>query len=256
MKGILIPIPAYGFDPTETAIPWKILSENKFPVFFATPSGEKATGDRIMLTGEKLGPLKKLLQARYEAVAAYSEMERSKEFEKPLRYDDILENDFDALLLPGGHDKGVKEYLESKILQQQVTCFFKARKPVAAICHGVVLVARSIDPVTQKSVLHDYKTTSLLSSQERLAYRLTQPWLKDYYLTYPGMTVEAEATSVLREKKNFRRGPVPLLRDDFNHLNRGFTVVDRNYISARWPGDVYNFALEFMKILDSKFKQL
>jgi protease I len=254
MKGILIPVPEYGFDPTETAIPWKILSENKFPVFFATPRGEKAKGDRIMLTGEKLGPCKKILQARYDAVAAYSEMERSEEFCRPLRYDDIHESDFDGLLLPGGHDKGVKEYLESKILQHQVASFFNVQKPVAAICHGVVLAARSTDPVTQKSVLYDYKTTSLLSVQERTAYRLTQLWLKDYYLTYPGMTVEYEVTSALRERKNFISGPKPLYRDDLQHLSNGFAVVDRNYISARWPGDAYNFSLEFVKLLEGKFK--
>jgi len=231
MKRILIPVPAYGFDPTETAIPWKMLSENKFQVFFATPEGKKAQGDELILTGKKLGVLKRLLQARLDAKAAYYEMERTDAFGSPLNYAQIKEADFDALLLPGGHDKGVREYLESNTLQQQVAQFFKMQKPVAAICHGVVLAARSIDPSTQKSVLHDYKTTALLKSQELAAYRLTRLWLKDYYLI---------------------RGPRPSGRDDFSHLNRGFTVRDRNYLSARWPGDVYNFSLEFIRMLEGK----
>ena len=71
MKKILVPLPAYGFDPTETAIPWSILSENKFQVFFATPGGTKAKGDTLMLTGKKLGVWKGLLRARLDAVAAY-----------------------------------------------------------------------------------------------------------------------------------------------------------------------------------------
>lgn len=78
------------------------------------------------------------------------EMEKSKAFCNPIKYSEIKENDFDAILLPGGHDKGVKEYLESKILQQLIADFFKAQKPVAAICHGVVLVARSVDSKTKK----------------------------------------------------------------------------------------------------------
>lgn len=254
MKGILIPLPAYGFDPTEVAIPWKILTENKIPIFFATPQGGKSAADRIMLTGNKLGPFKKILKARYEAVAAYSEMAVCPGFEKPLKYEDINEDEFDALLLPGGHNKGVKEYLESKILQERVTEFFGAQKPVAAICHGVVLAARSIDPVTKRSVLYDYQTTALLSLQERAAYRMTQFWLKDYYLTYPGMTVQQEVTAALRDKKNFIAGPKTFSRDDFQHLKNGFTVVDRNYISARWPGDVYNFSLELLKTLEGKSK--
>ena len=182
---ILIPLPSYGFDPTEVAIPWKLLSEKNFEIVFITPEGEKAITDRIMLTGEKLRIWKRVLAARKDAVDAYSEMGKIESFCNPLKYNDVQEKDFDAILLPGGHDKGVKEYLESKVLQKLVVDFFSALKPVAAICHGVVLAARSINPDTEKSVIHDYKTTALLKSQELLAYNMTKLWMKDYYLTYP-----------------------------------------------------------------------
>lgn len=43
--------------------------------------------------------------------------------------------------------------------------------------------------------------------------------------------------------------PTPLLRDDMNHLSRGFTVQDGNYLSVRWPGDVYRFSLEFLAMM-------
>ncbi len=251
-KKIVLPVPAYGFDPSEAAIPWKILSEKNFEIQFATPLGLKAKADNRMLTGENLGIWKGILGARKDAVAAYSEMEKSKAFCNPLKYSDVKENDFDAILLPGGHDKGVKEYLESEVLRQLVTAFFKAQKPVAAICHGVVLAARSIDPETKKSVIHNYKTTALLKSQELTAYNLTKLWLKDYYLTYPEITVEDEVRATLAGKNNFIKGPAPLFRDDLKHLNRGFTKRDKNYLSARWPGDAYNFSLEFIKILEEK----
>ena len=247
---ILIPLPSYGFDPTEVAIPWKIISENNFEIVFATPQGKKALTDTKMLNGDNLGIWKTILQAKQDAIKAYSEMEKSELFCNPIKYSDINEEDFDALLLPGGHDKGVKEYLESKILQQLVVDFFIKQKPVAAICHGVVLVARSIDPGTKKSVIHKYKTTSLLKSQELLAYNMTKLWMKDYYLTYPEITVEDEVRSVLSDTKNFVKGPPPLFRDDFNHLSRGFVVKDKNYLSARWPGDAYNFSLEFINMLN------
>lgn len=52
---VLIPIPSYGFDPTEVAIPWKLLSQKGNDVVFATPNGKKASPDNCMLTGEKLG---------------------------------------------------------------------------------------------------------------------------------------------------------------------------------------------------------
>ena len=53
----------------------------------------------------------------------------------------------------------------------------------------------------------------------------------------------------LFNSNNFLKGPTPLVRDNLNHLSRGFVVKDRNYLSARWPGDAYNFSLEFIKML-------
>jgi protease I len=129
-----------------------------------------------------------------------------------------------------------------------ISDFFKSNKPVGAICHGVVLACRSRDTETQKSVLWNRKTTALLSSQELLAWRLTRLWLGDYYRTYE-QTVEDEVIKSLSSKSDFLHGPAPLLRDDPAHLSRGYVVIDRNYISARWPGDAHRFAQEFVKIL-------
>lgn len=251
-KKVLIPVPSYGFDPSEVAIPWKLMSQKNIEIVFITPNGEKAAADKLMVSGEKLGILKAVLKARQDAVEAYLEMEQSKSFCHPLKYSDVIEKDFDAILLPGGHDKGAKEYLESKLLQQLIVAFFKAKKPVAAVCHGVVLAARSIDADTGKSVLHNYKTTSLLKFQELLAYNLTRLWLKDYYLTYPGLTTEDEVRSVLANQNNFIKGPKPILKDSLKDLKRGFVVKDRNYLSARWPGDIYNFSLEFIKMVQEQ----
>ena len=249
MKKILIPLPSYGFDPTEVAIAWKLLTQAGLETVFTTPAGKKASPDIRMLKGRELGIWRWVLRARQDAVDAYDEMQASHSFCDPLTYKDSKEQHFDALLLPGGHDKGVKEYLESKVLQALVVDFFIAKKPVAAICHGVVLAARSIDRNSNRSVIYQRKTTSLLKSQELLAFGLTRLWLGDYYLTYPDMTVEDEVKSVLASQDNFISGPSPLLRDHPGKLGRGFFVRDGNYLSARWPGDAYAFALEFINMI-------
>lgn len=249
MKKILIPLPSYGFDPTEVAIPWGLFSKAGFDIIFTTPTGIKASPDVRMMSGNGLGIFKPILQAREDAVNACIEMESSESFCNPLKYSDVCAEYFDALMLPGGHDKGVKEYLESEVLQSIVVNFFATQKSVSAICHGVVLAARSIDTESNKSVIYKYKTTSLLNSQELLAYNLTRLWLNDYYLTYPEITVENEVKSVLSNQDNFIKGPSPLLRDSYNKLGRGFFVKDRNYLSARWPGDVYNFSFEFIDMV-------
>lgn len=246
---VLIPIPNYGFDPTEVAVPWKLLTQDNFKVVFASPNGERGEGDQLMLTGKRLGIWKSLLKTRKDAVEFYQEMIKSPEFNQPITYTAINADEYDGLLLGGGHDKGVKEYLESKILQDVVVQFFTKNKAVGAICHGLVLAARSINPSTQKSVLHDYKTTSLLQSQELTAYNLTRLWLKDYYLTYPRLTVEKEVRSVLADKANFIKGKLPLFRDSKEKMHRGFCLRDRNLVSARWPGDAYNFAFGFIDLL-------
>jgi len=248
MKKVLVPLPDYGFDPTETAIPWLLLTAAGYDVKFATPGGYSAMADLRMLRGTGLGIWKWALTARKDAVVAYHQMSNSDAFCNPIPYADIVADNYDALLLPGGHDKGVKPYLESVLLQQVVSHFFVTQKPVGAICHGVVLAARSKNPQTGLSVLHTYKTTALLQSQELMAYRLTRWWLKDYYLTYP-VTVQAEVTGILQDSTQFLTGPLPLKRDDARHLNRGFTVLDRHYLSARWPGDAYHFATNFIALL-------
>ena len=252
---ILMPLPSYGFDPTEVAIPWSLLTDHGIEVVFTTPNAKAGAADRLMLSGEKLGIWKPFLKARADAIDAYGDMVKDTLFCDPRGYTTVREEDFDAIYLPGGHDKAVKEYMESDLIQSLVVEFFEAQKPVAAICHGVVLVARSTDPATGKSVIHDFKTTALLKSQELAAYNLTRLWMGDYYLTYPETTVEDEVTTALSDPENFLSGPKPLFRDSLNHLERGFVVKDRNYLSARWPGDVYSLSTELMNLMKTHHAQ-
>ena len=246
-KKVLIPLPRKDFDPTELAIPWRILTSNNIQIIFATPDGQMPTCDQLMLNGTTLGPLSPLLKADKNARNAYLEMSNSKDFSKPIKWSDLESQEFDGLILPGGHDKGMKEYLESEMLQRQVSKYFELEKPIGAICHGVVLVARS-KAKNGKSVLYGRKTTALLESQELLAWSLTCLWLKDYYRTYP-MTVEGEVKSCLASDKDFISGPPPMFRDSPQKLKHGFVAIDRNYISSRWPGDAHRFANEYLKLL-------
>lgn len=205
-----------------------------------------AAADERMVSGKGLGIWKTLLQARADAVEAYLQMSQSTSFQRPVHYEQINPAMADALLLPGGHDKGMREYLDSPHLQAIASHFLCADMPVAAICHGVVLLARSKNSMGQ-SVLIDYRTTALLKTQELAAFHMTRLWLGDYYRTYPE-TVEDEVKSNLRSYDQFISGPIPLGRDTL-HRPSGFTIRDRNYLSARWPGDVYAFALHFGQML-------
>lgn len=245
---ILIAMSTNDFDPTEVGIPWKILHDAGQNICFATDSGKAGQCDPRMINGDGFGILKPLLIAQKNAQLAYQEMLDDPAYQKPISYDDIEVDDFDGLLLPGGHAKGLIPYLESTILQSKIVDFFAADKPVGAICHGVIAACRAQNPKTRKSVLYGRKTTALLKRQEMLAFQLTRINLGDYYRTYP-MTVEDEVTAMLESRDDFFQGPTPLLRDNMHHLSRGFTVRDGNYLSARWPGDAHKFSLEFLAMM-------
>ena len=245
---VLCPLPSHDFDPTEAAIPWAALGAAGHTVTFSTPNGAPAAADPRMVTGEGLGLLKPVLQADKAGRTAYAAMVASPGFQRPLAWAETVALDFDALLLPGGHAKGMREVLEAGVVQAMVVAFFQADRPVAAICHGTLLAARSTDPETGRSVLHGRKTTGLTRSQELAAWALTAAWLGDYYRTYPE-PMETELRRQLAAPTDYDPGPLPLRRDSVGNLAPGFTVRDRNYLSARWPGDAHRFAAEFVAML-------
>ena len=112
----------------------------------------------------------------------------------------------------------------------------------------MLVLARSVDDRTGASVLADRRTTCLTKPMERSAYLATAWKLGRYYRTYPAY-VEDEVVAALDDPGQFSRGPRGLRRDDASHDDRGFTVLDGNYLSARWPGDAYTFARRFAGLL-------
>ncbi len=243
-------LPQSGFDPTESAVPWQALREAGIAVTFATPDGKAAYADpRLVERG--FGPLNFLFMTRRDDLAAYREMAQSAQFLQPLSFDDVDPAAFSGLLIPGGHEAGVKSLLESARAQAIALAFFRADKPVAAVCHGVLLLARTIDPATGKSVLHGRRTTALTAANMELpAWLLTAPWLGRYYRTYP-QTVEAEVKAALASPEHFLRGPFMARRDSQADTGAGFTVLDANYLSARWPGDCHRFAQDLVGLCTS-----
>jgi len=79
-------------------------------------------------------------------------------------------------------------------------------KPVGAICHGLLVAARSTDPATRRPTLAAHTVTALLKSQELLAWHLTRLRLGDDGRTYPDRTVEDEIRATLSPAGRFARG--------------------------------------------------
>jgi putative intracellular protease/amidase len=280
---VLIPVPEIDFDPTEVAVSWKVLSGLGHEVRFSTPDATPGRGDDLMVTGRGLDPwgflpglshlvgIGRVLRADADGRAAYDELLRSTAFLNPVAWSDIDSTAFDGLLLPGGHRaRGMRRYLESDTLQDVVVDAFRRDIPVAAICHGVLLAARSIDPATGRSVLHGRRTTALTWALEHRAWsvaRISRFWDPSYYRTYiedrgqPAgyMSVQQEVTRALARPDDFLDvGPdTPdaalksrgRSRDSIDDERPAFVVEDGTYVSARWPGDAHTFAKRFAAVL-------
>src|ERR1700761_4725524 len=284
MATVLIPIPDRDFDPTEVAVSWQVLRANGHRVVFVTESGAPGVADDIMVSGRGLDPWSKLpglgaitvvgrtLRANKDARSAYHEMRQSPEYQNPSSWAQSSLDGIDGLLLPGGHRaRGMRSYIDSDILQRLVVDAFARGITVAAICHGVLLAARSVDPTTGRSVLYGRRTTALTWALERLAWRLTRVtrfWDPNYYRTYteqpgqPGgyMSVQSEVTRALEDPADFcdvvRGSPQwwlkssGMARDTATDSRPAFVVDDGSYVSARWPGDTHTFAT----VLSEKLK--
>jgi putative intracellular protease/amidase len=237
MARIWIPLPDRD-DVTEVAVPWKLLGEAGHEVVFATETGAKPAADPLLITGVVFGAL----GAEKEPLAFYRELEQAPAFTAPRTWADVAIGEMDALVLPGGHAPGMRQYLGSEALQAQVAAFFATGRPVGAICHGVLVAARA-------GALKGKKTTCLPKYMERTAFFLTAWRRGRYYRTYPAY-VEDEVKASLASPDDFVRGPRNLTRkgtrdDD----SAAFVVEDGNYVSARWPGDAYLFAKKLLERL-------
>jgi putative intracellular protease/amidase len=268
---VLIPLPKLDFDPSEVAVSWSVLRGAGIEVTFATPDGAPAAGDPIMLDGRGLTAFGWLLRANRDARTAYRALVADPAFRAPLSYAALQAGAYDGLVLPGGHRaRGMRDYLESPVLQRFVAAFFERGAPVGAICHGVVLAVRARSASSGVSVLRGRTTTALTWSLERSAWRLgriARFWDPNYYRTYtegshdpPGScSVQAEVTRALaspgdfldvpRSAPDYARKTSGLARDSASDARPAWVVRDGNYVSARWPGDVHTFARTFLDVL-------
>lgn len=246
MARVLVPLPDRDFDLTEVAVPWRLLTRLGHQVVFATEAGGAAPQvDPLLIRGVLFGKL----GAAEEPIRFYRELEQDAAFRSPVSWRSLEVDTFDALLLPGGHAPGMRQYLGSAELSTKVAAFWRLERPVAAICHGTLVLARAVDPKTGKSVLRDVRTTCLPKYMERAAYLATFWKLGRYYRTYPAY-VEDEVRAALADPSQFERGPRTLsARGTAEDDAPAFVVQDGRYVSARWPGDAYLFTRRFASLL-------
>jgi putative intracellular protease/amidase len=241
-RRILLPLPDRDFDVTEVAVPWHVLTRAGHEVVFATESGgQTPAADPRLLTGVLFGKL----GAADDAKACYGRMIGAGAYRAPISWRGADPAAFDALLLPGGHAPGMRQYLGSEELRDTIRAFFRLapERPVAAICHGVLPLARA-------GVISRVRTTCLPRYMEALAHGLTFWKLGRYYRTYPAYVEDEVKQSLEDPAMQFVRGPVQLGKRGTEHDDApAFVVEDGRYVSARWPGDAWLFARRLLERL-------
>ena len=111
MATVFMPLPDRDFDLTESAVPWRALTDAGHEVVFGTETGAQAACDPSLIEGVPFDSLK----ATPDAIEHYRAMAESPAFRSPALWDAL--DDADALWLTGGHGPGMKQYLGSAALQ-------------------------------------------------------------------------------------------------------------------------------------------
>lgn len=255
LSAVRCPAHVHTPPPTlEAAIPCKIFNEAGFDVHFATEQGKSPRCDSKML----YGIIGALLGANREAKAAYHAMITSDSHDagsinKPYAWTSpgFSLAEYDLVFLPGGHDKGVRQIIDSSTMHDQLADYFPKtrrsltpKRTVAAICHGVQVLAFTPANTTSssgksKSIIHDAKTTALPAFMEESIFWLTRLFLGDYYKTYGhgSKSVQRFVKDGLDHPKQFVNGPkwnatAPFIVEDETY----------NYVTGRFPPDAWLLA--------------
>ncbi len=238
IPNILMPLPDHDFDPTESAIPWKALTTRGWNVTFSTEHGKVAQADPNLLRGPILGPLGAGAKAR----TAYRQMTKDPAYHHPIPYPEIDPDRYQAILLPGGHSAGMRQYVESQVLRDKVLQFWQQGKLIGTICHGMLVLARTIDPLTGRSILYGHKVTALPRSIDRVGYLLNTRLMRRPYLMYSCCVAE-EVRACLERPEDLSDGPSVLVP---------YVVSDGNLITARYPVDVDLFSERVGEALEQR----
>ena len=280
---VLIPMADYGHDPTEVAVPYRVFVESGFSVDFATESGSKAPEcDSMMLrglTGALLGA-----DASGKSAHDTTLLSSTSSYHTPLKWTDIDVTAYDLVFLPGGHEKGVRQLIDSSAVHDLLRKFFPLTdrsssdtKVVAAICHGVQALAFTSSPESPlespllpggtagqlcersagyRSIIHDATTTALPGFMETSITTATRLFLGDYYKTYGhgSPTVEDYVKHGLDDPDaQFDAGPGVLT----GKMNQPFVVEDAKYryVSGRFPPDAQAVAKRAVELVNESLSR-
>jgi len=250
-KSVLIFLPDYDFDPTEVVVSWKCLTSYGINVFFSTENGNESMGDMIQM--KKGGLVFGFLSASDDVKRYYKDMTKTNNFKHPIPWVEVEVENYNGIILPGGHTNGMKPYLESQVIREKVLEYWKLKRPIGAMSRGVLVLARTKKTKNNLSIIKKKNTTTFPKVLEDGAFYLTKFTHGNLFRTYE-KSCEEEVCENLESKDQFQKGVISKIvkRDTLFDQSAGFIMVDGNYVSCRWAGDSHTFICKFMELLSQE----
>ena len=112
----------------ELAAPYYVFKDEGADVTLASPNGGVVPLDPKS---------RSIILATYSTKRFLKDAEAINFLSNSLRLEEINENDFDVIFLPGGHGP-MWDLADNKRLKQLLEAFNSENKPIGAVCHGVV----------------------------------------------------------------------------------------------------------------------
>ena len=138
-------------------------------------------------------------------------MTQSPEWTSPLAWtaDGFSLDAYDFVFVPGGHEKSVRQLIDSPVVHRLLVDYFpKTAKPsakaIGAVCHGVLVLSEAKD-ADGRSALHDATTTALPAMFEKIAFWGTRAVLGDYYKTYGAGSDDVQVAVSLLDQNDVGR---------------------------------------------------
>ncbi|KAG8930253.1 hypothetical protein FRC03_008767 [Tulasnella sp. 419] len=231
----VICLPDGGFDATQVALPWHILTSRGCIVDVATERGDVPSSEQATFQGV----FRKLFAPNAEAVAVYHRFIQSSSFLSPRSWSssDFSFMQYDCVILPGCSEKRILQMVESKSLKDRLLEYIPytlengptPRKICAASGRGVLCLALAEDE-DGNSIIRERQVTTLPVHLERLEYFATSkscPWM---IRQHANMTLR----QALKDSSQYQCGPFVMTNSS---SNSAFVTKDGGLITSRWQGD-------------------
>ncbi|HST82451.1 MAG TPA: type 1 glutamine amidotransferase domain-containing protein [Kineosporiaceae bacterium] len=148
-----------GFWAEEAIGPYEVFTQAGYEIAAATPGGVPPTADALSLTPEFNGGSEGAERMR-------TALREATELAHPMRIEDVLIEDYDAVFYPGGW--GPMEDLPDNAESGKLLIEWLASgKPLALVCHGPAALLATIGP-DGKSPFAGYRLTGLSNAEEGL----------------------------------------------------------------------------------------